>query len=235
MKTKTKQKVSPDLEIRDRAIQLTETLYQTYYELSLTLSEIYHSRLYELWGFANINEYFEQELKISYRAGMYHVQIGDTIKKLNISKDMLTGIGWSKFKEAIKIINEDTTLDEVEEIISEIKDLSTRETENYIRKKKEEKASEKVVMNFTFIKEQAEVVEKAIEIARELLGIPEGEGKSRCIEYICLEFQSNYNPEISEYIKKMMVDDEKLKKAQYKERVDKGKRRKENVKTKNTD
>ena len=76
------------------------------------------------------------------------------------------------------------------------------------------------------LKEQADTIEHAIAIASELLGIPVGEQRGRCLEYICLEFQSNYNPELTEHIKSLMASEEKLKKAEYKERADKGKKKK---------
>ncbi|MCS7232004.1 MAG: hypothetical protein RMJ67_07710 [Elusimicrobiota bacterium] len=216
--------------IREQILQLAEEIKDKYYELSILLSEVYHSKLYEQWGYKTIKEYFELEVGMSYRSGMYHIEMGDAIKKMGISKDVIKGLGWSKFKELAKLSNQ-ATVEEFQQIIKEVKDMSVKEVENFVKKKKIEQAEEKTILTFTLLKEQAEIVEKAIAIAGELLNIPVGEQRGRCLEFICLEFQAHYNPEITDYIKQLMIPDEKFKKAKYKERVDKeGKNGKKNRK-----
>lgn len=213
------------MDLRSKVLKLAEEIKERYYELSIILSDVYHSKLYEQWGFKSIREYFEDEVGLSYRSGMYYVEMGDAIKKFAISKDAIKGLGWSKFKELAKLVG-NTSPEEFRQIVEEAKELPVKEVENIVKQKKQTVTEERTILSFTLLKEQAETVEHAIAIASELLGIPVGEQRGRCLEYICLEFQSNYNPELTEHIKSLMVSEEKLKKAEYKERVDKGKKKK---------
>lgn len=214
--------ISEEKSLRGKLIQLANEIKEKYYELSLLLTDVYHSKIYEAWGFKNIKEYFEEELGISYRSGMYHVQMGDMIKKFNLTKEAIRGLGWSKFKEISKLTDK-VAPEEVIEVIEQSKTLPVKEVENLVKKKTEAKTEERTILSFTLLKEQAEVVEKAIAIASELLNIPVGENRGRCLEYICLEFQASYNPELTEVIKKLMTPE--VKKAEYKERADKGKKK----------
>jgi len=232
MKTKTdvKTNLEHEVSIRDKAIALSKDLYEKYFDVSIILSDIYHSEVWKTWGFNTINDYMENELLIGYRTGMYHVQMGDAIKKLKLTKATLKGIGWSKFKEAIKLINDDSTAEDVKATLNEIKNMTTEEVENFvkIKRKKADTVTEKVTMKFTFLTDQAIAIEKAIAIASELLtgGKTDAISQSRCLEFICLEFQANYNPELAEHIQSLMSVEQEPAKAEYKERVDKGKKRK---------
>lgn len=213
------------LDLRSKVLKLAEEIKERYYELSIILSDVYHSKLFEQWGFKTIKEYFENEVGMSYRSGMYYVEMGDAIKKFSIGKEAIKGLGWSKFKELAKLVN-NTTPEEFQQIVDKAKELPVKEVENIVKQKKQNITEERTILSFTLLKEQAETVEHAIAIASELLGIPVGEQRGRCLEYICLEFQSNYNPELTEHIKSLMASEEKLKKAEYKERADKGKKKK---------
>ncbi|HOA84170.1 MAG TPA: hypothetical protein PKN66_09475 [Thermodesulfovibrio thiophilus] len=212
MVSKTTAQTTTD--IRDEAKKLAKTLSNTYYELSTVLYEIYTGNEWQKWGYENINDYLEQELNISYRTGMYYINIGEWITKNNISKEQVEDIGWTKLKEIIKAPNPDT-------LIETAKEVSTKELENIVRAEKGNK-SDRVSMHFVFLEEQAEVVNKAIEIAGNLLNIDPEKNKSRCIEYVCLDFQTNYNPDIIDKIKTLMIDESKLKKSAYKTKIRKG-------------
>lgn len=213
MVSKTTAQTTTD--IRDEAKKLSKTLSNTYYELSIVLYKIYSENDWQKWGFESINDYLEQELNIGYRTGMYYINIGEWIVKNNVSKEQVENIGWTKLKEIIKAPNPET-------LIEKAKDVTVEELTNIVRNEKGNE-SDRVSMHFIFLQEQAEVVNKAMEIAGELLNIDPEKNKSRCIEYVCLDFQSNYNPQLIEKLKTLMVDESKFKKTQYKEKIKKSK------------
>ena len=172
---------------------------ESWYKVAVNLSEIYHSGMYVGWGFDKFELYAETDLDLNYRTAMYRVQMGDAILATGVTKAQLAGIGWTKFKEMSSLLNSETSPEELKKILEDTKDLTFRETQDYVKAKrlKKEIVSQTVKFQFSFIDEQAELVNEVLDTVCALI---DTENKNLALEYVLTEWQMNHNPELKERI-----------------------------------
>jgi len=194
-KTGTREK-KPD--IRKQIKNLLETIEQSWFEISILLSDTYYGELYKKWGYESFEDYAKAELDMEYRSAMFRVQVGKTINDLNITKQQIGELGWTKFKELTYILKEkDLTKEHMENLFNEVKDMSFRETKEFIKQVRIEQETgepgqsvKKTVMKFKFTNEQEEVVQHAVD---EAMGIMEVDNENLALEYICMEWMMNHS------------------------------------------
>ena len=188
--TKTKAKGKGD--IRDKLHQLLQQVDECWYEISLLLSDIYNQELFRSWGYESFKDYVSAELPFEYRNAMYRVEVGDVIRKLKLKKDDMIKIGgWTKLKELAGILKE-ADEEEAEVILDKTKDMSVRETRDFVREvryemegKEDQKKVKKSVLRFKFTQDQLDIVENAISLAKERA---DTDNESLALEYICAEW-----------------------------------------------
>jgi hypothetical protein len=164
-------------------------------DIAIFAHEIYENKEWESMGYENLKEYIEKELKnkISYEVFLYRAKIGKVIKKYGFRKDEIVDIGWAKFKEIAALAQDEDDIEEIKEMIEEVKDKSYRETKQIVNEKRGVK-NEIVKIAFKFSLEQKELIKEAIDIARELAHTDIDEV---AITYILAEFITNHAPEDS--------------------------------------
>lgn len=225
MTQKQKNKIiTQERSIRDIVKDGIKQIEETWFEISPLLADIYHSDLYQSWGYESFADYVEKELCISYRTAMWRVSIGDAIKGFGLSYDDVRGIGYSKMKELASAIDAIQSKKEMKETIKKIKDMSYRETQDFVKsiRLRKETIERRVSMSFRFLDEQAVIVEKALDTA---CALAETSNRSLALEYICNEWLATHNDEFAKQIMQLLHR-EAEEKVKHKKHVNKGKSRK---------
>jgi predicted RNA-binding protein YlqC (UPF0109 family) len=198
---KTMEKTKLELKIVTATEKLKEAIKleaECWVDIAVLAHEIYESKEWEGMGYENLKEYIEKELKnkISYEVFLYRAKIGKVIKKYGFKKDEIVDIGWAKFKEIAALAQDEEDIEEIKKMIDEVKDKSYREAKQIVDKKRGLK--NKIVRKFKLNSEQEEVINEAIEIAKELAHTDIDEV---AIIYIMSEFITNHAPENSKIAK----------------------------------
>lgn len=217
LKTKPK-----DDDLEAKAIKLLENIEESWYDFSIIIYEIYNSELYKTKGFEKFGDYVADKFNLEYRTAMWRVQQGEAIKRLGITKEQCSGIGWTKFKEISVLMGADTKKSEIDSLLKKAKDMTARELQEFVKAERleTEKVSRKVTMTFKLMNEQANTVEEALKTAKE---IAQTESEDIALEYICAEWLMNHNPKIAEKIMKEVHIPKPEVKAPHKEHANKGK------------
>jgi len=197
--TKAETKVESAISIRRKINGLLETIEKSWYDISILLKNIYERELYKKWGFANFEQYSNSELDMDYRIALYRVQIGKIIEKYNLQYNDVNNMGWTKFKEISKLLKdcEELNKEEVIALLAKTKDMSYRETEDFIKRIREDRYTEegiaikkKIKFQFIVNEEQASIIESAINLA---MSFSNTENKSIALEYLCAEWLTEAN------------------------------------------
>ena len=209
-KVVTNKQKGKEPDIRERIIELRETIEQSWFEISLLLKDIYENNLFEEWGYNSFEDYVKSELDLEYRNAMYRVKIGQTISELEISKEQIAELGWTKFKEIIPILMDEKlglTKSKINKIIKAVEPMSVRETKELVSRIKEEQKNGKTAdvkeiskankVKFSFNDEQLQVVKEAISVAKEMI---DTDNDSLALEYICAEWLAQQMGEDKEEI-----------------------------------
>lgn len=187
-KVKTKNRTKVDL--RQQAKDLLRQIDEAWYDFSVVAYQIHKEQKFLEWGYSSAREYCEEELGIDYRTWMYRVKMGEAIERYGLQKENILDLGWAKFKEIASLtIKFDLEEDEVEELVEKSKDMSSREVANFIRQVRNEYADKpaitKVTLKFRLINEAAEIVEQALEKAKEMI---DTDDDAKALEYICADW-----------------------------------------------
>ena len=201
-KVKTMEKTKLELKVVTTTEKLKEAIKreaECWVDIAILAHDIYESKEWEQLGYENLKEYIEKELKnkISYEVFLYRAKIGKVIKKYKFRKDEIVDLGWAKFKEIAALAQDEEDIEELKEVIKEVKDKSYREAKQIINEKRGME-NETAKITFKFNLEQKEVIEEAIEIAKELAHT---ESNELAIVYIMAEFITNHAPENSKIAK----------------------------------
>jgi hypothetical protein len=209
-KVVTNKQKGKEPDIRERITELRETIEQSWFEISILLKDIYENNMFEEWGYSSFEDYVKSELDLEYRNAMYRVKIGQTISELEISKEQIAGLGWTKFKEIIPILMDEKlglTKSKINKIIKAVEPMSFRETKELVSKIKEEQKNGKTAdvkeisksnkVKFSFNDEQLQVVKEAISVAKEMI---DTDNDSLALEYICAEWLAQQMGEDEEEI-----------------------------------
>jgi hypothetical protein len=99
-------------DVRKRVLDLRKKVEESYWELSQSLSEVYGKSYYIAWGFQSWKEYVESELEFALRKAQYLVSISDWFSKMSPQlQDWIKGLGWTKAKELVGIVNDENAAD----------------------------------------------------------------------------------------------------------------------------
>lgn len=92
-------------EVREKIIEEAKKIDEGYQKLAQLLYECYDNNYYIRWGFSNFREYCESE-GLHYRRSKYLVSIAQVVKELDIAWEDIEGIGWTKMRALIPILEE---------------------------------------------------------------------------------------------------------------------------------
>ena len=95
------EEVRSDIEIAQKKIE------KGYADLAQLLHETWENGYYARWGYSNFKAYCEEELGWKYRRAMYFVAIAETVEKLEIDWDDIEGIGWTKMRTLLPILQQE--------------------------------------------------------------------------------------------------------------------------------
>jgi hypothetical protein len=145
--------------------------------------------------FMNIDEYFQAEVGMSRRTAFYIISIYRTfVVELALDEELLKNLEWSKAKEVVSVISKDNA----EEVFDKISKMSVSQVKKWVKEEKGAAAGGKsgaagastggttVTKSFKLAPEQAETIEKALEIAGKITGSdkPAANLDAICTEYI---------------------------------------------------
>lgn len=176
------------------AAKLIDRVDSTYFTLGGVLAEISQKKLYEQLldeddkplysGQPGFAAYCENTLGLKYRKAQYLIQLYTKFVALGFTEKKLAGIGWTKLRELVNVVDEDN----VEEWLAAIKDQSVKEIQESVKIALQQdgdgtgtgsgtgtKGGLAQVVKFTFVAHQdkAEVWKEALQKAAEVLGIEE--------------------------------------------------------------
>lgn len=92
-------------EVREKIIEEAKRIDESYQKLAQLLHECYENAYYLRWGYSNFKEYCESE-GLHYRRSKYLVGIAQVVKELAIPWEDIEGIGWTKMRALIPILQE---------------------------------------------------------------------------------------------------------------------------------
>lgn len=183
---------------RDQMRKFVETINNSWYEFSLIANRVYRNESFKSWGFESFKDYVETELGIEYRIAMWRVQIGDAIEQHGVTREMLAGMGWTKFQALIPVLQKGNH-DQVVETIENAKDKTVREVrvevDRAIARANGGEPLVKTKMAFLLEGDNHKIVQAALEKAMEVSGTGD---PNKAIVYICGEWVLNHNPKFAE-------------------------------------
>lgn len=176
---------------RKKLVEIKTDIDNKWVDFSVIASEVYDTKEYEKWGFDKAEKFAKADLGMEYRTFMNRVHMGRVIRSLGISKDLIQGIGASKFKEISLLLDESSTQKELTTLVEKAGKLPYRELQDYVRHVRLEKQGgevvKKITMTFRFTDEQGEIVESALNdaISKFLLDPNDPMARNIAIENIC--------------------------------------------------
>mgnify|MGYP003627560996 CR=1 FL=1 len=155
------------------------------------LYEVAMNEYWRDWDFDTFAEYCESELNMRDRKAKYLISIYKKfVIELNLPKEILLDLQWSKAKELISVITEDNWPD----LISDLNEMSVKEVKYMVKEMKggdkledsstsSEDITERVVFNLS--KEQAENISTALQLAGTMCG---SDKTGNQLDLICSDF-----------------------------------------------
>lgn len=206
------------------ARELTEEIDCNYFKLGGVLAKIQDESWWEGEGYASFQVYIQAELGMPYRKAMHLINIYDHLVESGIPYEKVKNLGWTKLKEIAPILNEDNVEDWVDtaenmnnlQLMDEVKEFKKNDSMGGDDAGEKVKSAIKTKI-FKLHKDQQEVVEEAIEAAKEACG---SEYDSVALEYICLDFLGSPSKKKQAAITKTKAKPKKAKKAKKVEEVD---------------
>jgi len=170
-------------ELRESIKKRIKEIDKNWVDISLDLWYIYQDDIYYIWGYERFKDYIEDELDVGYRTIAYRVKIGKAIEQYNIDKNIISEIGWSKFKELLPFLSPSKKRNEI--LFKMAMEMSLRELQAKLKKPTEKEVKR---YSFSFNMEQAEIIEKALSLGGSMLGTTD---KSRILEAILSDWLMN--------------------------------------------
>lgn len=187
-KVKSKVKENRSVLVREEILVAKNNIEGGYVDLSRLLSEGYHKEYHLEWGFSTFEEYCKAELDVAYRKAMYLVEIWDKVKSLNIPKERISKLGWTKMKDLAAVITEEN----YKEWLAKADKMTTRELTDAVKvvRKGETGAERPATTTLKVVMSEAEasVVLEAIEESKKLC---ETESTSVALELICQDWMAD--------------------------------------------
>ena len=166
---KSKVKMPREEIVRQEILDAQEQIETGYLDMARLLTEAYHNDFHEKWKFDSFEDYCNKELDIKYRKARYFIDIWDKVKSLDLPKDKVAALGWTKMKEIATVITEKnakTWMDKAEKMTS--RELA--EAAKIVRKKDTSEIDVPSITTLTLRMTEAEanVILEAIEEAKNL-------------------------------------------------------------------
>lgn len=192
-KTKTETETGTAVDKRSRqevvraAIKTAQTqIEESYIDLAQLMSEAYHKEFYIEWGHSTFEDYCQNELDIKYRKARYFVDIWDKVKSLDLPKDRVSKLGWTKMRDIASVIDEKNA----KEWLDKAEKMTTREVEEAVKisRKKDTSGSSVpaiVTMTFRMSETEANVITDALNEAKKL---SESDEDVTALEMICQDW-----------------------------------------------
>lgn len=96
--------------------ELMATVDKSYLEAAEKLSEVWHKGYYSKpYGYEKFDHYCEAELPWKARSAKYLIDVFDKANLLNLPKERITKIGWTKMKEVVAILSKEMAEDVIDE------------------------------------------------------------------------------------------------------------------------
>lgn len=170
-----------DINIVDYVIDLSKSVNLTYYDMGEALFYIKNSDIIDTVDDgaysndkASWKRFCEDKLEISYRTAQYWLNIYEYFYSMNIDKDELATVGWSKSKEIVDVTDVPQHLDTM---LKYAKEHSIQELKDYIINYKVkygindgEPLNTYTSIKFKLPAYQSEVVDNALSMAKEIFG-----------------------------------------------------------------
>lgn len=198
---------------RDRMQGYVRAHQEIWFDFAVDASLCYHEEQWAEWAhpetnepYANFGQCAEAEWGISYKVAMMRVAMGDAIREHGLTKEMVgTEMGWAKFHAITSAFHEDIKKGEVNTLLKKAQKLSLADLKEFVKEVKTERiggeVQKRTTLKYTLLNEMAEVVQNAINLAKEIMGIDDD---GLALEYVMAEWQANHNPKLKEKIMGML-------------------------------
>jgi hypothetical protein len=210
VKSSTKRKTEYDPKDRRERMQGYMRAHQEiWFDFAVDASLCYHEDQWQEWTHPETNEPYESfgqcaegEWGISYKVAMMRVAMGDAIREHGLTKEMVgTEMGWAKFHAITSAFHEDIKKGEVNTLLKKAQKLSLADLKEFVKEVKTERiggeVQKRTTLKYTLLNEMAEVVQNAINLAKEIMGIDDD---GLALEYVMAEWQANHNPKLKDKI-----------------------------------
>ena len=175
-----------------KAMFIKDDIEGKFWELGEVLYIIFNKQYYVDAGYHDWREFCNGVLDIKWRTATYLKDIYGKFSPLDVEEAERKGIGWSKLKELLPIVNAQNVSYWLG--MAKEKKVSVQVLNNMVKFalgkiSKEEADKVPQVVAFRLYQEQVENVERALEISRKLTG---SDSRSYQLEMICAEFRATY-------------------------------------------
>jgi len=161
-KQKAKQEVSESQLCREKAAEAYSKVETGYLDLAEVLFSIKHNEYYRDYGAATFNDYCDHELGLKPGKANSLTQIWDGIKGLNLDRDRLEAIGWSKVRLLVGVATEDN----IEDLLEFAETRNATRLEEYVQTLRgSTPRASGLVLKFQAGSTNAKVMMEAIEMA----------------------------------------------------------------------
>ena len=192
--TKVERKKDPEeaSKLIAQAIFIKDDIEGKFWELGEVLFTIFNKQYYVDAGYHDWREFCNDMLDIKWRTATYLKDIYGKFSPLGVEEPDRKGIGWSKLKELLPIVNAqnvDYWLGMAKEKKVSVHVLNSMVKFALGKITKEEADKVPQVIAFRLYVEQMENVERALELSRKLTG---SDSRSYQLEMISAEFRATY-------------------------------------------
>lgn len=172
--------------VRSEIIELDKQIEQGYLDLARLLSEAFHAEFHADWGHQTFESFCNSELSTHYRKAKYLISIYDKVKFLDLPKDRVEKLGWTKMKEIATVIDAENA----KEWLEKAEKLTSRELEDEVSTVKRRRVGGSstpamVTMTFKMTDVEANPITEALEEAKKLC---EADNDSIALEMICQDW-----------------------------------------------
>lgn len=195
-----------------RARTLLRSIGESTYDFDVCLAKLYER---EEWKpkYETFEESCQPELGLGYRNALNHLQAGQTILKFGITKEQCAQLSWTNFVEISSLFKPDMKKTEIDSLMKKAGKMTHDEVQKFKKDVKHTMAGgtpqTRVKMTFVFLDEQAQVVQEALNMAKELMGLDHDD---LALEYALVEWMGNHDPdkvhEIKSQLKGEVEEDE---------------------------
>jgi len=121
--------------IRSEIPELMAQADQHYLDAAERLSEVFHKGFYQQpYGYEKFDHYCEAELPWKPRSAKYLIEVFDKANLLNLPKDRIAKIGWTKMKDLVAILSKEMSEDEIEDWLKFAEENKSRDVTEEVKK-----------------------------------------------------------------------------------------------------